>query len=84
MLINNIFVAAFTFFLMFAWFTNLIVDYIPSNATPFNVDVVLSYAIFIKTIVIISLISANKKNIVLFALITLSLSFFKTHLINSS
>lgn len=55
--------AAFTFFLMLVWFTNLIVEYIPSYATSFNVDVVLSYATFIKTIVIISLISTNKKTL---------------------
>ena len=63
MLISNIFMAAFTFFLMLVWFTNLIDEYTASNATSFNVDVVLSYAIFIKTIVIISLISANKKTL---------------------
>ena len=55
--------AAFTFFLMLAWFTNLIVEYIPSNGTPFSVSVVLSYATFIKTIVIISLILTNKKTL---------------------
>ena len=63
MLISNIFVAAFTFFLMLVWLTNLIDEYIASNATSFNVDVVLSYATFIKTIVIISLISTNKKTL---------------------
>lgn len=61
MLISNIFMAAFTFFLMLMRFTNLIDEYIASSTTAFNVDVVLSYATFIKTIVIISLISANKK-----------------------
>lgn len=55
--------AAFTFFLMLVRFTNLIDEYIASNAASFNVDVVLSYATFIKTIVIISLISANKKTL---------------------
>ena len=63
MLISNIFMAAFTFFLMLVWFTNLIDEYTASNATSFNVDVVLSYATFIKTIVIISLISTNKKTL---------------------
>lgn len=63
MLISNIFVAAFTFFLMLVWLTNLIDEYTASNATSFNVDVVLSYATFIKTIVIISLISTNKKTL---------------------
>ena len=63
MLISNIFVAAFTFFLMHVWLTNLIDEYTASNATSFNVDVVLSYATFIKTIVIISLISTNKKTL---------------------
>ena len=63
MLITNIFMAAFTFFLMLAWFTNLIDEYTASNVTSFNVDVVLSYATFIKTIVIISLISTNKKTL---------------------
>ena len=63
MLISNVFVAALTFFLMLAWFTNLIDEYTASNAAPFNVDVVLSYATFIKTIVIISLILANKKTL---------------------
>lgn len=63
MLISNIFMAAFTFFLMLVWLTNLIDEYTASNATSFNVDVVLSYATFIKTIVIISLISTNKKTL---------------------
>ena len=63
MLISNIFMAAFTFFLMLVWFTNLIDEYTASNVTSFNVDVVLSYATFIKTIVIISLISTNKKTL---------------------
>ena len=63
MLISNIFVAAFTFFLMLVWLTNLIDEYTASNVTSFNVDVVLSYATFIKTIVIISLISTNKKTL---------------------
>ena len=48
---------------MLAWFTNLIDEYTASNATSFNVDVVLSYATFIKTIVIISLILTNKKTL---------------------
>lgn len=48
MLISNIFMAALTFFLMLAWFTNLIVEYIPSNATPFSVSVILSSATFFK------------------------------------
>ena len=63
MLISNIFMAAFAFFLMLVWLTNLIDEYTASNATSFNVDVVLSYATFIKTIVIISLISTNKKTL---------------------
>lgn len=63
MLISNIFVAALTFFLMLVWLTNLIDEYTAYNATSFNVDVVLSYATFIKTIVIISLISTNKKTL---------------------
>lgn len=63
MLISNIFVAAFTFFLMLVWLTNLIDEYTASNVTSFNVDVVLSYATFVKTIVIISLISTNKKTL---------------------
>lgn len=63
MLISNIFVAVFTFFLMLVWLTNLIDEYTASNVTSFNVDVVLSYATFIKTIVIISLISTNKKTL---------------------
>ena len=83
MLISNIFVAAFTFFLMLVWLTNLIDEYTASNVTSFNVDVVLSYATFIKTIVIISLISTNKKTLFIrfnyFIIV-----FFKTHLINSS
>ena len=63
MLISNFFMAAFAFFLMLVWLTNLIDEYTASNATSFNVDVVLSYATFIKTIVIISLISTNKKTL---------------------
>lgn len=63
MLISNIFVAALTFLLMLVWLTNLIDEYRASNVTSFNVDVVLSYATFIKTIVIISLISTNKKTL---------------------
>lgn len=63
MLISNIFMAAFIFFLMLVRFANLINEYIASNARSFNVDVVLSYATFIKTIVIISLILTNKKTL---------------------
>ena len=63
MLISNIFLAAFRFFLKLVRFTNLIDEYIASNATSFNVDVVLSYATFIKIIVIISIISTNKKTL---------------------
>ena len=48
MLISNIFMATFTFFLMLVWFTNLIDEYIASNATPFNVAALLSSAAFIK------------------------------------
>lgn len=63
MLISNIFMAALTFFLMLVWLSNLIDEYTASNVTSFNIDVVLSYATFIKTIVIISLISTNKKTL---------------------
>lgn len=48
MLISNIFMAAFTFFLMLVWLTNLIDEYTASNATPFSVSVILSSATFFK------------------------------------
>lgn len=83
MLISNIFMAAFAFFLMLVRFTNLIVEYIATNATSFNVDVVLSYATFIKTIVIISLISTNKRHCFI-RFNYFIIAFFRTNLINSN